>query len=714
MLQPLSFYGERLDNKNLGEGSFGYVYRIGRKTGEQFAVKVFKHLDQNGISVDTIREIAILFKVNHPNILKLIDIANFSVERPEPISVVLELGAMSLRNFMSMPHVYQNKKTNEALFCSYSYQLIRALTYLHDNDIWHRDLKPENMLIFSSGKIVISDFGIARCNAIPGSAYTGRIQSLWYRSPEILLGSHFYGPEVDIFSLGVVLTELWTNGHPIFAYDQADDVLKRQISFYGHFTEADWPGITGMQGYTLNLAKFANERIVGKWDMAIARFGLNSELLKILKEMTIPNPSKRITLEEASTSSVFDGVRRGIENELPFEIIVETSCGQVLDQSLVEIDPSNLWLNEFTKTKSDYYHKIFQFFSDVKDKFRLNYNTYFHARLLFDAFLRERVKIHSRDLISITTKTLQLVATGCLLVSIKLIEIHSVRVDDLVKIGDGAYSKEDLLRMELNILKVIKFNLVYPLPTEYVSKYTYGFDSNHLELVNRLMEFFCITYNKIDSKMIAQNATAIVVKCVGYHIPFCLEKEFEDKTNFTIEEIRKIKPFINVYLERNEDLNQIINLWPNCNLKSMEIDEIEDKHDLDEGLTEINYSLKLHLINENPLNRLSREELGMFAKEIIMNYLINRYIIKHELNPAFIKYFNLQKGFGSYYIPPENLPEKINVLIGMFKDHYVNIFVNFDQFPESEELELQKFMASLLSNNYKIHNRYAEGYLSDN
>lgn len=87
-------------------------------------------------------------------------------------------------------------------------QLMSALDYCHSEYIIHRDLKPQNLLIDLDGRIKLADFGLARHVGIPIRGYTHEVITLWYRAPEILLGTKVYTAAVDIWSLGCIMSEL--------------------------------------------------------------------------------------------------------------------------------------------------------------------------------------------------------------------------------------------------------------------------------------------------------------------------------------------------------------------------------------------------------------------------------------------------------------------------------------------------------------------------
>lgn len=88
------------------------------------------------------------------------------------------------------------------------YQLFKAIAFCHVNRILHRDLKPQNLLIDFHGYLKLADFGLARSFGLPVRMYTHEVVTLWYRAPEILLGSQLYSTAVDVWSLGCIFAEM--------------------------------------------------------------------------------------------------------------------------------------------------------------------------------------------------------------------------------------------------------------------------------------------------------------------------------------------------------------------------------------------------------------------------------------------------------------------------------------------------------------------------
>lgn len=155
------------------------------------------------------REIAILRKLDHPNIMKLEGIITSRLSCS--IYLVFEYMEHDLSGLLSCPSI---KFTESQIKC-YMRQLLSGLEHCHSRGIMHRDIKTSNILVNNQGMLKIADFGLANfVSARNKQPLTSRVVTLWYRPPELLLGSTQYGLTVDMWSLGCVFAELFI-GRPL-------------------------------------------------------------------------------------------------------------------------------------------------------------------------------------------------------------------------------------------------------------------------------------------------------------------------------------------------------------------------------------------------------------------------------------------------------------------------------------------------------------------
>ncbi|KAG7276535.1 hypothetical protein CRUP_014276, partial [Coryphaenoides rupestris] len=195
----------------IGHGAYGKVFKA-RELREQQRLVAVKKLSvprdpEGGVPAFMIREVAVLRKVeyfNHPNIIKLLDVSARHWATGMELCLVFEYIDQDLTTYLSkVPRSgLDTDKIKDVMS-----QLLQGLDFLHSNQVLHRDLKPDNILVGSGGEVKIADFGLARIYAY-NIALTPGVVTLWYRAPEILLGTT-YMSSVDVWSAGCILAELF-------------------------------------------------------------------------------------------------------------------------------------------------------------------------------------------------------------------------------------------------------------------------------------------------------------------------------------------------------------------------------------------------------------------------------------------------------------------------------------------------------------------------
>ncbi|KAF7511488.1 hypothetical protein GJ744_004076 [Endocarpon pusillum] len=226
---------ERLNE--IEEGSYGLVSRAREKaTGSVVALKKLKMDHANdGFPVTGLREIQTLMASRHAHIVRLREVVTGSTWKDIYLVMdFLEHDLKTLLEDMAEPFLPSEIKT-------LMLQIVSATQHLHSHWILHRDLKTSNLLMNNRGEIKLADFGMARYTSQPPPPkLTQLVVTLWYRSPELLLGTDTYGAEIDIWSLGCIFGELLTRD-PMFQGKNEVDQLSRIFALLGPPTRENWP-----------------------------------------------------------------------------------------------------------------------------------------------------------------------------------------------------------------------------------------------------------------------------------------------------------------------------------------------------------------------------------------------------------------------------------------------------------------------------------------
>eukprot|EP00079_Xenopus_tropicalis_P038290 XP_017952061.1 PREDICTED: MAP/microtubule affinity-regulating kinase 3 isoform X1 [Xenopus tropicalis] len=241
--------------KTIGKGNFAKV-KLARHilTGREVAIKIIDKTQLNPTSLQKLfREVRIMKILNHPNIVKLFEV----IETEKTLYLVMEYASGGEVFDYLVAHGRMKEKEARAKFR----QIVSAVQYCHQKHIVHRDLKAENLLLDADMNIKIADFGFSNEFTV-GNKLDTFCGSPPYAAPELFQGKKYDGPEVDVWSLGVILYTLVSGSLP----------------FDGQ-----------------NLKELRERVLRGKYRIP---FYMSTDCENLLKRFLVLNPSKRGTLEQ--------------------------------------------------------------------------------------------------------------------------------------------------------------------------------------------------------------------------------------------------------------------------------------------------------------------------------------------------------------------------------------------------------------------------------
>ncbi|KAL7796118.1 Pkinase domain-containing protein [Trichoderma ceciliae] len=231
----------------------------------EVAIKKFKpdkegeQVSYTGISQSAIREMSLCSELRHANVIRLVEI----ILEDKCIFMVFEYAEHDLLQIIHHHTQQPRHPIPPATVKSIMFQLLNGCQYLHTNWVLHRDLKPANIMVTSGGEVKIGDLGLARRFDKPlHSLFSGDkvVVTIWYRAPELILGSYHYTPAIDMWAVGCIFAELLSL-RPIFKGEEAKMDSKKTVPFQrnqmhkiaeimGLPTKDRWPLLPAMPEYS--------------------------------------------------------------------------------------------------------------------------------------------------------------------------------------------------------------------------------------------------------------------------------------------------------------------------------------------------------------------------------------------------------------------------------------------------------------------------------
>lgn len=193
-------------------------------------------------------------ELKHENIVTLHDV----IHTENKLMLVFEYMDKDLKKYMDARG--DRGQLDTPTIKRFMQDLLRGTAFCHENRVLHRDLKPQNLLINTRGQLKLADFGLARAFGIPVNTFSNEVVTLWYRAPDVLLGSRTYNTSIDIWSAGCIMAEMYT-GRPLFPGTTNEDQLQKIFRLMGTPSERTWPGISQLPEYKGNFPSFATQNL---------------------------------------------------------------------------------------------------------------------------------------------------------------------------------------------------------------------------------------------------------------------------------------------------------------------------------------------------------------------------------------------------------------------------------------------------------------------
>ncbi|RPA84692.1 Pkinase-domain-containing protein [Ascobolus immersus RN42] len=289
--------------EKIGEGTYGVVYKARDKNHNNRLValkKIRLEVEDEGVPSTAIREISLLKEMSDPNIVRLYNIVHEDHGDEEgegrKLYLVFEFLDLDLKKYMEA--IPKGTGMGDDIIKRFMSQLVEGVRYCHAHRILHRDLKPQNLLIDKEGNLKLADFGLARAFGVPLRTYTHEVVTLWYRSPEILLGGRQYSTGVDMWSVGCIFAEM-VNLKALFQGDSEIDEIFKIFRLLGTPDESVWPGVTSYPDFKTSFPRW--ERVPTEKFVP----GLDPAGIDLLESMLIFDPAARISAKQACHHEYF-------------------------------------------------------------------------------------------------------------------------------------------------------------------------------------------------------------------------------------------------------------------------------------------------------------------------------------------------------------------------------------------------------------------------
>ena len=399
--------------KKISNGAYGEVMSIGETAGKIF---------NDTLDASTIREMAVLSHVDHPNIVNVLGY-NFTNDR---LILIMEKANHNLEKKIN---TYNEESRAIIIF-----QILNALSFLHKNNIAHRDIKPENILIFNTLDVKLCDFGLSKPGIISGLTHTNEVTTMWYRAPEVILDDGNYNVLIDIWSVGIILLRMiLKEKFKMIEYYEITTLFKI-FNLIGTPSEENWSGLSKMKFW-----KDSFPKMKGNIDEILSSVLISTNEKELLKKM-LNYPLDRINAHDALCHTYFDNIKLKYYDKLK-----TIGCFRKVEHLKNICNLENI---------SNFYENIkilFSWLIEVTDELNISYSTLFTTFNIINKYIKTNI---------INKTKIQLIGIACTSIVCKLLEVKIFNCSDWIYLCDSCYTKKQLKKQISDILIYFNFNIL--------------------------------------------------------------------------------------------------------------------------------------------------------------------------------------------------------------------------------------------------------------
>ncbi|GIY43942.1 cyclin-dependent kinase 9 [Caerostris darwini] len=288
----------------IGQGSYGEVFKaVNQSTRQVVALKkILTENEAEGFPITALREVKILQHLKQENVVNLIEICFSKVAclrfPKTTFYLVLDYCEYDLGRLIYNPKINFTLEDIKTIMK----QLLNSLYFIHSSKVLHRDVKPTNILVTGNGIIKLADFGLARAfSSNKPKNYTNGVVTLWYRSPELLLGERNYGPPIDIWAAGCTMAEIFLR-NPVMQGDTEQQQIMLICDLCGSIEPETFPGCEKLDLYQkMELPKGIKRSLREK----MTGFIKEQRAIDLLDRMLNMDPHRRIDSDTALNHDFF-------------------------------------------------------------------------------------------------------------------------------------------------------------------------------------------------------------------------------------------------------------------------------------------------------------------------------------------------------------------------------------------------------------------------